>query len=75
MRPSEDREAMLSMRLLTDKQLQEELQVERVYLWRKRKEGMPYYRLGSRTIRYSLSDVLGWLEERKAASGASEGQI
>ena len=65
------RETLLSVRLLTDNQLQEELQVGRVYLYHRRKEGMPYYRLGSRTVRYNLSEVMEWLEQRKRASGAS----
>jgi len=66
-----ERGQLLSVRLLTEAELASELSVERVYLWRKRKQGMPYYRLGSRTIRYSLHDVMQWLEERKTASRAS----
>lgn len=65
------RDAFLSVRLLTDNQLQEELQVGRVYLYHRRKEGMPYYRLGSRTVRYNLSEVMEWLERRKTAPGAN----
>jgi len=65
-----EREQLLGVRLMTEEELARELRVERVYLWRRRNEGMPYYRLGSRTIRYSLSDVLEWLEERKTASRA-----
>ena len=67
------REQLLDVRLLTEAELANELRVERVYLWRRRNEGMPYYRLGTRTIRYSLSDVMEWLEERKTYPRASQG--
>lgn len=53
------------MALLTQKQLSEELQLTEVTLWKYRKQGMPYKPLGSRLVRYSLPDVLEWLEGRE----------
>lgn len=66
-----NRDAFLGVRLLTQKQVMEELQVSAVALWQWRTQGMPYVPLGTRSVRYSLPDVLGWLEDRKAASRVS----
>ena len=52
---------------MTEAQLCEELQVGRVWLYHRRQEGMPYLRLGSRTVRYELQEVLEWLKREKAA--------
>jgi len=54
------------MALLTQRQLQEELQVTGVTLWQYRKRGMPYVPLGSRCVRYSLPAVMEWLDGFKA---------
>ena len=62
------REQLLGIRLLTEAELATELKVERVTLWRWRKAGMPYLALGSRTVRYSLPEVLYWLEDRQEAA-------
>jgi len=67
-----DRESFLGVRLLTQKQLMEELQVSAVALWQWRGKGMPYYPLGARCVRYSMPEVMQWLQERKTAPGASE---
>ena len=58
------------MRLMTQAQMMEELQVTANTLWQWRKQGMPYVPLGTRAVRYNLHDVMGWLEDRKAAAGA-----
>jgi excisionase family DNA binding protein len=43
--------------------------VSTVYLWRSRNQGPPGFRVG-RQIRFRTSDVLQWLEERRAEAGA-----
>jgi len=53
------------MALITTKQLQKELQVSEVTLWKYRKQGMPYKPLGARLVRYELLDVLEWLASRE----------
>jgi predicted DNA-binding transcriptional regulator AlpA len=53
------------MPLITTRQLQGELQVSEVTLWKYRKQGMPYKPLGARLVRYDLSDVLEWLGSRE----------
>ena len=70
-----NRESFLGVRLLTQKQVMEELQVSGVSLWQWRKQGMPYVPLGARCVRYSLPDVMEWLSERKAAPRGSEAQF
>ena len=49
--------------LLTENELCEILRVERLFLYRCRKRGMPYIRLGSKLVRYNLDDVVSWLNE------------
>lgn len=46
--------------ILTENELCTLLKVDRVFLWKCRKSGMPYFQLGSKIIRYSLEDVLNW---------------
>jgi len=65
------REEYLAIRFMTTQQLCAELDVARPTLWTWRNAGMPYIPLGTRCVRYNLHDVLGWLEQRKAVSGAS----
>jgi len=72
-KPVTGRQLFLSVPLLTTEQLMGELKVSRPTLYAWRRAGMPYVPLGVRSVRYSLPDVLGWLEERKAASGAAGG--
>ena len=48
---------------LTQDELCEILKVDRVFLWKCRKNGMPYYQFGSKIIRYALDDVLNWFNE------------
>jgi hypothetical protein len=59
------------MALLTTRQLQAELQVCPATLWSYRKQGMPYFVLRGRTVRYRLPDVIQWLEEQSAPMGVS----
>lgn len=61
------------MKILTEKELCELLKVESVFLWKCRKNGMPYLRLGSKLIRYNLDDVLAWFESQNqnVAGGAA----
>jgi predicted DNA-binding transcriptional regulator AlpA len=67
--PSSSRLTALSGRLLTTSEICDVLQVGRVALWRWRELGMPYAPLGTRCIRYNLSEVLSWLYERKRLAG------
>ena len=57
-------------KLLTSAQLAELLQVDRILLWKLRKRGMPYKRLGNKLIRYNLDDVMEWLEKETATTHA-----
>lgn len=50
--------------ILTQDELCSVLKVDRVFLWKCRKNGMPYYKLGSKIVRYSLDDVLLWFDEQ-----------
>lgn len=49
--------------LITTKTLSELLSVTEVTIWRWRKEGMPFKKLGSR-VRFDYDEVIAWLEER-----------
>lgn len=49
--------------LLTEQQLCERLQVDRVFLWRCRTAGMPFLRIGTKIIRYDYEEVLNWFKE------------
>lgn len=46
---------------MTEKELAQYLKVSTVYLYKCRKNGMPYIRLSRNCIRYILEDVLIWL--------------
>jgi len=70
---TENRDAFLGVRLLTSKQMMEELQVSAVSLWKWRCDGMPYVPIGRRMVRYRLPEVMEWLEQRKTAPGAFQG--
>lgn len=50
---------------LTQDELCEILKVDRVFLWKCRKNGMPYYQFGPKIIRYTLDDVLNWFNENQ----------
>ena len=52
-------------RLFTTDELCEFLSCNRVFVYRCRKMGMPYMRIGSKLIRYSYSDVMQWLSDQK----------
>jgi excisionase family DNA binding protein len=58
----------LAERLLTPDELSEWLQVPKqtVYRWRTRGGGPAAYRVG-RHVRYAVSDVERWLQERRSA--------
>ena len=49
--------------LLTIKEIESIFKVHRqtVYLWRKK--GMPYVKLGPKSIRFNLDDVMEWMKE------------
>jgi predicted DNA-binding transcriptional regulator AlpA len=68
---TENRDAFLGVRLLTSKQLMEELQVSAVSLWKWRCDGMPFVPIGHRMVRYRMPEVMEWLADRKTASRAS----
>lgn len=66
---------VLCRRFLTTGQLMQELGVSRTSLLKWRNAGMPYVSLGTRSVRYNLTDVLEWLSNRKVAPRAnSEGK-
>lgn len=48
------------MRLLTENELCDVLKVGRVFVYRCRKQGLPFIRLGDKSLRYNLDDVLQW---------------
>jgi excisionase family DNA binding protein len=49
--------------MLTPKELMEQLKISDSTLYRLRKEGLPYKKVGYRTIRYDLVEVMEWLEK------------
>jgi excisionase family DNA binding protein len=49
--------------MLTPKELMQQLKISDSTLYRLRKEGLPYRKVGYRTIRYDLVEVLEWLEK------------
>jgi excisionase family DNA binding protein len=51
-------------KLLTEKELQEKLNVSRQTLVRLRKQGLPYKKVGLRSIRYDEAEVKKWIETR-----------
>lgn len=51
--------------LLTEQQLCDKLQIDRVLLWKCRKNGLPYLRIGTKIIRYDYEEVLKWFEENE----------
>jgi excisionase family DNA binding protein len=53
------------MTYLTAKELQEKLNISRSTLYRLREKGLPNKKIGYRTIRYDLEEVLEWLDEQK----------
>lgn len=50
---------------LTEKELASYLKVSTVYLYQCRKKGMPCIYLGSKVVRYSLTDVLSWFKTNR----------
>lgn len=48
--------------LLTEKELCEQLKVERVFLFKCRQKGLPFVRLGPKLIRYNYDDVISWFD-------------
>lgn len=53
--------------LLTEKELCDFLSVTRQTLVVLRKQGLPYFLLGSKLIRYDVQEVLEWLRESMKA--------
>jgi predicted DNA-binding transcriptional regulator AlpA len=51
------------MNLLTTKDLQEMLKVTAVTIWRWRKEGMPFQKIGN-SIRFKEREVIDWLNNK-----------
>lgn len=49
---------------LSELEVCEKLGVSRVFLYQCRLRGMPYFRLGSKVIRYNLDEVLEWFEKQ-----------
>lgn len=52
-------------KLLTTKQLADALQICEVTLWRWRKRGMPFKKIGSKVYRYDLEEVKKWSAEKQ----------
>lgn len=50
--------------LFTTKQIAEKLKVSEVTIWRWRKEGLPYKKLGT-SIRFSEHELMAWLKEKE----------
>lgn len=55
---------MQTEELLTIHELAAYLKVHRVTIFRWNRQGVPRVRIGHRTTRYKLSEVLAWLEQR-----------
>lgn len=51
------------LKLLSEKELCDVLNVSRLFLMRCRENGMPFIRLGSKLIRYDLNAVITWFEK------------
>lgn len=54
------------MCFVTEKELCQILKVDNVFLWRCRKNGLPYIRLGSKSIRYDYDEVIQWFKDNSA---------
>ncbi len=59
-------------KLLCANELCAVLGVSRGFLYRCRAEGMPYIRIGDKLIRYDVSEVKKWLDERKVVDTDAE---
>ena len=53
------------MRLLTESELCGVLSVKRVMIYRLRKRGLPFIRVGKKIVRYDLDAVLSWLKQNE----------
>lgn len=62
---------MLKMGYIKGKELQEHLKVSSVTIWRWRKEGLPFKKLGPQSIRFDLEEVMKWLEKRGESTNDS----
>lgn len=51
------------LNLVSEYELCKILNVGRNFIYRCRKQGLPYIRLGSKVIRYDLNSVMQWFEE------------
>lgn len=56
--------------ILTRKEVCELLRCSRAYLDHAGKNGPPFHRIGTRSIRYIRSDVMAWLGHKKDSSNA-----
>jgi excisionase family DNA binding protein len=54
------------MALITTKELQEKLGVTSVTIWRWRKEGLPFKKIGVKSIRFDLAEVEAWIEKQNS---------
>lgn len=54
----------MTNQLLTSKEVQNMLQVDRQTLLSWRKKGLPYIQVTQRSIRYDRAELEKWLEER-----------
>lgn len=47
--------------------------LSRTYLWKCRKNGLPFIKVGTRNIRYNLDDVLSWFnsQNQNGSGGAA----
>ncbi len=52
--------------IVTEKSLCNYLNVDRSFLWSCRQKGMPYIRLGSKSIRYDYDEVIQWFKDNSA---------
>lgn len=56
-------------RYLTAEELTDQLQISRALLWRLRKEGFPFYKMG-KTVRFRAEDVENWLKNNANPNAA-----
>mgnify|MGYP004573328459 FL=1 len=52
--------------IVTEKSLCNYLNVDRSFLWSCRQKGMPYIRLGSKSIRYDYDEVIQWFKDNSS---------
>jgi excisionase family DNA binding protein len=56
---------------MTEKEMCEKLKVERIFLYHLRKKGLPFIRLGSKILRYEVTEVENWMKRNRKGESVS----